>query len=1755
MERTPCNLCKEPLIAQLEAGLKRSYQRSLTCTFSNPYRTSLLSSDSEMATRDRLWESGHDESVEVNQRALIDKVLARYSGEFTVFRELLQNSDDAQSKAVEIRFQTQEFLDGKPPEGAGHEARGPLPDLKTTPVHHWVFKNNGMTFRDEDWSRLKKIAEGNPDEQKIGAFGVGFYSLFSVTEEPFVKSGSQWMGFYWKDKKDQLFARRGQLASADESPWTSFDMILREPSPMPPAFDFARFLASSVTFMTYLEEVAVYFDDWCLIKLSKAVGYPKLRQLPQDLSGKSPNNYMTINGLKMTDVTIQASVMNWVYTSGTESRKLPLPKPIKAVATGFFSSIFGSLTGTSTPQRQATPLPAETAKVDPLETSSTSIILSVISADITVKLNAKLSSEIYRSTKKNPPSNMKYELIYTAKDKYDASKQEDLKQFHATGSVFQGLRADLDGSGAARIFIGHATAQTTGIGGHMAARFIPTVEREAIDFMDRNVAVWNRELLYIGGVLSRAAYQAEVDSIRETWDKKAELFMQESFPEEMRSLLTEGAIHVLKFFTFHHSTPSAEVSTLLESAFFKCNSANNFPLISTLGIRPTSQIRLPDPAFSFLRQLPLVPAELASEPIVLSLQNKGMIRSITFEDVLGELRSRPLPEEDMISCIKWWVSLHDPKDVARLASARTQLLNAAVLVISNSDGESIVPLHTIKTILNQRILNGLPLDGPLPPHLLPISVTKHFSSDELKRAFSWADLTIYDWLSHICEPKVARANSSFDIETSPQWSERVLSFVARNWGNAISLALKQQIINLLKMKVCIPTSDGMRLPNDSYFPSVDIFHDLPVVRLPSGNTLKGPMERLLQDLDVRKHVELQIIFNRMIKTNEWTINDLTRYLVSVKASLKEEEIRRLRLTAAFPQERSGVEPESQSQPRRLRADQLYEPLPVFRQLGLPLIDWGTQTKWRSNSEEAHFLFDLGLRRYPPLAELIQLCANPDSQVRTTALTYLLDNLRTKYTDYDPNTFRDIAFIPAMNDSQSCLGTPHQVFSKSIWSQLGFMVVHPSIQTEAAKLKIKEHPTTGQLLELLQNKCPKDSEEAKRWFSALSFRVPDFSRSELSKLSETSFVPIPTPTEMLGPTMRWLAPTQCYLGQRSKENFHSKLFVFVDFGTAGNAFLTACGAKQEPSVDELAKILLENPHRFLELAQGANNFLNEIRNIAVNRRNLSVTTIARMRRAPVLLCSKRKVIDQPGIKAFGDDPEEEEWEIDYVLKAAESIVIADDTNAHQTFGAGLFTAPQEDIIEAFYMELGSRRLSSLVKEEYLLGAEITQSKRSTTTRALILERLPIFLHEHNHARMKVSLDWLQAEMNFTVRSYGQIKVKKTLAYGKLHLERKQEASAVARRGVSQRIELMLADNAEIDMYEVAMCLNRFIFESPKAHDLLFMTILSTDLKALKRRGYNVDRILRQRRLEKQADEARIRENKVNFVAPDPESEEKQSLLPNPSSSALTSDTTSLDRSSLLDKFKRKVGVAGGLDTNERLPSARRREHPHNHDSDHSDQQDPKIPGGLPGGSFVQPPFAVDSPVVTPLNNIASNIATAMRACRAESSNLFQNRQEMRHVKETDNDGYCDISGHAQNMRSIGTMGQVKIFVAQDVPEKEAQSILTVKSSSIARFIHVMTTLARVYDLSLAHLHIFYDTRGGLIAFNRNGSIFLNLRYYEAWHDSEVRDRIVTNALISWYFTLAHEIAHNLVQPHNSEHEFYFSAICEKYLVPLSKVLAT
>lgn len=136
----------------------------------------------------------------------------------------------------------------------------------------------------------------------------GFYSLFSVTEEPFVKSGHEWMGFYWRNGGDQLFARRGDLppnpspsTPSDSAEWTSFEMPLRDAAPLPGLpVDIARFLATSLTFMTHLRNVSMYFNGRCLARIEKEVGSPRNVAIPRGLKSNSPGGMMNVSGIAST---------------------------------------------------------------------------------------------------------------------------------------------------------------------------------------------------------------------------------------------------------------------------------------------------------------------------------------------------------------------------------------------------------------------------------------------------------------------------------------------------------------------------------------------------------------------------------------------------------------------------------------------------------------------------------------------------------------------------------------------------------------------------------------------------------------------------------------------------------------------------------------------------------------------------------------------------------------------------------------------------------------------------------------------------------------------------------------------------------------------------------------------------------------------------------------------------------------------------------------------------------------------------------------------------------------------------------------------------------------------------------------------------------------------------------------------------------------------------------------------------------------
>ena len=97
----------------------------------------------------------------------------------------------------------------------------------------------------------------------------------------------------------QLYVRRGIGGDAVDA-WTTFQMTLREPGPMPPAFDFSRFLVSSIAFMAHLSEVSVFFDDKQLVKLSKTCGESKEVPILKELKYMSPEGMMNVKSIETT---------------------------------------------------------------------------------------------------------------------------------------------------------------------------------------------------------------------------------------------------------------------------------------------------------------------------------------------------------------------------------------------------------------------------------------------------------------------------------------------------------------------------------------------------------------------------------------------------------------------------------------------------------------------------------------------------------------------------------------------------------------------------------------------------------------------------------------------------------------------------------------------------------------------------------------------------------------------------------------------------------------------------------------------------------------------------------------------------------------------------------------------------------------------------------------------------------------------------------------------------------------------------------------------------------------------------------------------------------------------------------------------------------------------------------------------------------------------------------------------------------------
>lgn len=294
--------------------------------------------------------------------------------------------------------------------------------------------------------------------------------------------------------------------------------------------------------------------------------------------------------------------------------------------------------------------------------------------------------------------------------------------------------------------------------------------------------------------------------------------------EDVEKALPE-AIHVLNSFTFRDSTPSSQIGTLVEEAFWTCNPASSIEIISSRGVLLSQNVRLGTSELSFVEGIPVVPAQVLEKAggFVKKLIEYGIITDVTPGDIRKELEAQALTSKQLSEFIKWLTEKVKSNDID-IAAARSML---EVTVANDEDVPEPIVLSNITAFLNP---SKIPPNVPMPSHVLPHKYTSGIERIQLEN-LGWTSLEIVPWLRWLISNADNRGvlSAEKDIFTAPEFAGQVLAIISKQW-DGLSQSSKQTVINLLKTRTVLPTKLGMRTPAESYFlrsGSLTIFRSSP----------------------------------------------------------------------------------------------------------------------------------------------------------------------------------------------------------------------------------------------------------------------------------------------------------------------------------------------------------------------------------------------------------------------------------------------------------------------------------------------------------------------------------------------------------------------------------------------------------------------------------------------------------------------------------------------------------------------------------------------------------------------------------------------------------------------------------------------------------------------------------------------------------------------------------------------------------------
>jgi hypothetical protein len=511
--------------------------------------------------------------------------------------------------------------------------------------------------------------------------------------------------------------------------------------------------------------------------------------------------------------------------------------------------------------------------------------------------------------------------------------------------------------------------------------------------------------------------------------------------------------------------------------------------------------------------------------------------------------------------------------------------------------------------------------------------------------------------------------------------------------------------------------------------------------------------------------------------------------------------------------------------------------------------------------------------------------------------------------------------------------------------------------------------------------------------------------------------------------------------------------------------------------------------------------------------------------------------------------------EYSLSAASGMVLLDDFATYRLFQSSLLVAPQEEVLEGLYSALDTPWLSRLVEDDQRMGNLLRDQSSAERLQKLIVERCRLFLYDHTTDVIRHDAKWL--EQNMSVRATEFLQVTRRLKGYRMQFIEKRTA---ALHRESKR-DATLFVTAQYDLYEVARAIMGLLLKKPRQQDYLALEILmESDLRRLKTKGYNVDRILRQKAAEARVAEGeRQRRDEENRRLRDEEDKLRAQNAP------VTNGVVAAPQGQLAlpESPDRALSMPGAFD-NESPPTSSRGKKPSifNSLSKHLgiNQRDPvaqqHMQNLLTNGDDLPPPYeprdlstpkggssSSGTEIVSSPRDLHHNLESAVKASRAYDSSALFSPPQTKDIKETPS--YCDTKpGHDLTYTAELNSTGIKLFLSRSNPNPTA--FMTSNKVAIDAFTYILSECAKIFDLKPTTLNIFHDESGSAIAFNSNGSVFCNLRYFMQLHSGEMGSlEGKVDAMAYWWITLCHELAHNLVEDHSARHSYYTESFVAQY----------